>query len=163
VEEVTREHDVVPDSAAAEEGSTVPAADVDAQGIDSGIEPAPVGTNPSVQSKTPPAAIKRTIIRIPRQTVTAPTPARPTRAARSKKRQAATPVESDAKSSGSDGPPPTTRKRKTKAAPPPRTTSTRTLRSRASKTQEQLQEEEAAKERLRQALASDGEMTDVSD
>jgi xeroderma pigmentosum group C-complementing protein len=92
----------------------------------------------------------------------APPAGRPKRqAARAAKRRAPSPAESEAQSSGSDG----SAKRKVskrakrtvQAVPAP----TRTLRSRSSKTEDQIKEEKEARERIRRAMASDEEMSDL--
>lgn len=92
----------------------------------------------------------------------APPAVRPKRqAARAAKRRAPSPAESEAQSSGSGG----SAKRKVskrakrtvQAVPAP----TRTLRSRSSKTEDQVKEEKEARERIRRAMASDEEMSDL--
>lgn len=86
------------------------------------------------------------------------TPQARTVPARATKRRARSRAESVAQTSESDTAPRPTRKRAKQALPV--AASTRSLRSRGSKTEQQIKEEEEAKERIRRALDSDGELSD---
>ena len=79
--------------------------------------------------------------------------------ARGSKRKASSPADSAAQTSELDLEPKPTRRRVKQAAP--LIANTRSLRSRSSKTEQQIKEEEEAKERIRRALESDAELSDA--
>lgn len=120
------------------------------------LEPIEITDDSEDLAPAPKPPTRKITLKVNRETGASSRPKRQT--TRAAKRRVPSPAESEARSSESEPSRPSRSKRAKKVAVP--ATTTRSLRSRASKTEAQLKEEEDVKARIRQAIASDDDFSE---